>query len=174
MKAALEARLRGQDYRAIAEQMDVAVSTAYQLVQEAIADIPREAAKEVRLLEIARLDRLLGAVWNRAMSGVSPASVRNALRIMQRRAALLGLDAPRAAAVAVLVAQQLQGVLKALERGLESNVYDRVLEILAECDGLGVDLGPGPEDPPSGGSGAAPAGGEAPGGGTEGSPPQEP
>jgi hypothetical protein len=48
----------------------------------------------VRKLECERLDRLLLAVWSRALSGDLDALDR-ALALMKRRAALLGLDAPR-------------------------------------------------------------------------------
>jgi hypothetical protein len=52
-----------------------------------------EDVKAIRELETERLDNLLNAVWADAMNGDIPAGTQ-ALRIMERRAKLLGLDSP--------------------------------------------------------------------------------
>lgn len=98
---ALTLRRKGATYRAIASALDISVSTAHERVKTAIEQLPRELASEVKELELARLDALLEGAWSRATSGYSPASARIVLRVMQRRAALLGLDAPRAMAVSM-------------------------------------------------------------------------
>ena len=56
-----------------------------------LAETAQEAADEVRALELARLDALLAALWPQQGE---PAVVDRVLRIMERRAKLLGLDAP--------------------------------------------------------------------------------
>ena len=53
----------------------------------------QEPADELRKLELERLDKLLLGVWPQAVRG-NQGSVDRALRIMERRAKLLGLDAP--------------------------------------------------------------------------------
>ena len=53
----------------------------------------REPADEVRDLEVARLDAMLLPLWRRVQQGDERA-VDRALKIMERRARLLGLDAP--------------------------------------------------------------------------------
>lgn len=53
-----------------------------------------ESVDEIIALEIERLDRLFMAMWQRALQGDEKA-IDRCLRIMQRRADLLGLDAPK-------------------------------------------------------------------------------
>lgn len=59
----------------------------------ALSENVPENVTELRRLEGARLDRLQAAVWPKALSG-DPAAVRAVVRLMERRARLLGLDAP--------------------------------------------------------------------------------
>lgn len=90
---ALELRLAGATYRDIAEALDIAVSTAHADVAHALADIPRAEADALRALECRRLDALQAACWGPALDG-DLAAVDRVLRIIDRRARLLGLDAP--------------------------------------------------------------------------------
>jgi hypothetical protein len=53
----------------------------------------QEPADELRKMELERLDRLLLAVWGQAAKG-NQGGIDRALKIMERRAKLLGLDAP--------------------------------------------------------------------------------
>jgi hypothetical protein len=55
--------------------------------------ISREDVEEIRNLESERLDLLQAANWNNAMQGDVPAGAL-VLRVMERRAKLLGLDMP--------------------------------------------------------------------------------
>jgi hypothetical protein len=59
----------------------------------AASRVVSEDVKAIRELETERLDNLLNAVWADAMTGDIPAGTQ-ALRIMERRAKLLGLDQP--------------------------------------------------------------------------------
>jgi hypothetical protein len=52
-----------------------------------------EPADEVRKQELDRIDRLQVAVWNRALKGDDKA-INTVLRLMERRARLVGIDAP--------------------------------------------------------------------------------
>jgi hypothetical protein len=94
-RKALELRKAGATYDQIADQLGLANrSVAWKLVKTAIDEITREAAEEVLALELARLDSMLLGLWTKAKAG-DPAAVDRALRIMDRRASFLGLDAPK-------------------------------------------------------------------------------
>ena len=91
---ALELRLAGASYRDIAQALEVSPATALQDCKEALADIPAQQADEMRTVELSRLDRLQRAVWPRAVKGDLQA-VDRAIKIIDRRAKVFGLDAPQ-------------------------------------------------------------------------------
>lgn len=95
---AVELRAAGKTYRQIAALTGVSVRMAFEDVKAGLADHVAsyaEQANEVRGLELARLDRL----WRRAEELLESddddgaKAIGAALRIMERRARLLGLDA---------------------------------------------------------------------------------
>lgn len=89
----LELRRAGLTWAAIAEQTGYADATgAYAAYKRAIKRVMDEPADDVRKQELDRLDRLQVAVWNRALKGDDKA-INTVLRLMERRARLLGLDA---------------------------------------------------------------------------------
>ncbi len=93
---ALRLRAAGKSYAEIARALGVNESTAWRLVKrefDRLNAATRETAHEVRRLELDRLDGLHEALWAKARSGDTQA-IFAALRIMERRAKLLGLDAP--------------------------------------------------------------------------------
>jgi hypothetical protein len=116
---ALDYRRRGLSYPQIAAEMKCSLSGAHQSVPRALADSAREASEEVRQIEAARLDDYMRAL-NRVLLAkhyvVSTATGKVALhpetqqplldddpvirtvlalvRVSERRAKLLGLDAP--------------------------------------------------------------------------------
>lgn len=93
---ALELRKAGYSYRAIAEELGISVSAAYRATTRALKRLnekTQEEAEVVRRLELERLDDLLLAMWPKAQNG-DQGAVDRILRIMERRARLLGLDAP--------------------------------------------------------------------------------
>lgn len=97
-RRALELRRAGVTFDAIADSLGFAHrSGAHNAVARALARNPEPAGEDVRALEVDRLDRMLVAVWQRAMTGDSKA-MDQALKISERRARLLGLDAPTTAA----------------------------------------------------------------------------
>jgi len=108
-------RARGRTYEQIGADLHLSKSSAYEAVQRALADTVREPADEVRQLELLRLDELhraaLGVMeathyvvdkgtvvqWEGAPlvdDGPVLAAIDRLLRIQERRAKLLGLDAP--------------------------------------------------------------------------------
>jgi len=93
-KNALELRLAGASYRDIAQALNCSVGTATNDCKEAMAEIPMQQADEMRTVELSRLDRLQRAVWPKAVKGDLQA-VDRAIKIIDRRAKLFGLDAPQ-------------------------------------------------------------------------------
>jgi len=92
---ALELRKRGLNYTQIGEKLGCARGTACRYVLselENLADKCREEAVHVRDLELQRLDALYLKAWE-AVEGGDLAGIDRCLRIMERRAKLLGLDA---------------------------------------------------------------------------------
>ncbi len=93
---ALRLRAAGKSYAEIARALGVNESTAWRLVKKEFDRLnaaTRETAHEVRRLELDRLDGLHEALWPSAKSGNTQA-IFAALKVMERRAKLLGLDAP--------------------------------------------------------------------------------
>lgn len=93
-RRALELRLTGMSHRAIAEALGVSDHTTIgKRVNTALKEITREPAEAVRNMELERLDRMLVAIWDKVSDGDVQALDR-ALKIQDRRAKYLGLDAP--------------------------------------------------------------------------------
>lgn len=90
---ALEMRKARATYAQIGAALGVTKNAAWKLVQSALKETIREPAEEVRALELETLDRLQFALWQQATNG-NHGAVDRVLRVMERRAKLLGLDAP--------------------------------------------------------------------------------
>lgn len=93
---ALQLRMAGAPYHAIAARLGVSIGQAHADVQTELQRIAAESADvaaDVRTLELERLDALLLALWAQAKQG-NQGAVDRVLRVMERRAKLLGLDAP--------------------------------------------------------------------------------
>lgn len=91
---ALELRKRGLNYTQIGEKLGCARSTACRYVLselENLADKCREEAVYVRDLELQRLDALYLVAYAEVEKG-NVSAIDRCLRIMERRAKLLGLD----------------------------------------------------------------------------------
>ena len=93
-RKALELRKAGVPFSVIAEQLCYrGPSGAYRAVMSALRRTLQEPADEVRQLETERLDALLLALWPHAKSG-NQGAIDRALKVMERRAKLWGLDMP--------------------------------------------------------------------------------
>jgi hypothetical protein len=91
-KSALELRLAGHSYSAIAEELGFAgASGAIAAVKRAMRDAYLEPALELRDMEGRRLDELLLEMWPKKNKITY---LDRILKIMERRAKLFGLDAP--------------------------------------------------------------------------------
>lgn len=93
---ALELRRMGKGYVDIAAALGIGKSQAHRLVRAGLADARDQIAAQaddLRSEEISRLDAMLSGLWPDARKGQQGA-VDRVLKIMERRAKLLGLDAP--------------------------------------------------------------------------------
>ena len=91
---ALELRAAGRKYREIAEALDYSSPQhAHRDVKTELDALVKGPALEVLSEELDRLDKMLQGLWSEARRG-NVHAVDRVLRIMERRARYLGLDAP--------------------------------------------------------------------------------
>ena len=100
-RQALELRAAGYTFKDIADHLGYAgPSEAYRSVMAGLKMTLQEPADEVRKLEIGRCNRLLNAIWEKGIKG-DYGAIDRILKILERRARYLGLDAPEKRAVVV-------------------------------------------------------------------------
>jgi hypothetical protein len=104
-------RSRGKTYKQIGEMLGIPLQTAYSMVKRAIDDIPTEATVELIALELAKLDNheqkyygimeklhqhvtLKGDIVEFDDDALVMKALEGLLKISDRRAKLLGLNAP--------------------------------------------------------------------------------
>ena len=93
---ALELRREGMSYRQIAAIMKVYAHTAYGYVQAELNDLRDQTLEDteaLRDIELQRADEFLRSLGAGIRAG-DPQSIGVAIKVMERRAKLLGLDAP--------------------------------------------------------------------------------
>ena len=89
-----ELRIQGNTFEQIAQEVGFGgPSGAWQAYERIKNELIFESVDEARKLELMRLDELQFALWDRAINGDLPAA-NCVLKIMDRRAKLLGLDKP--------------------------------------------------------------------------------
>jgi hypothetical protein len=99
---ALDLRKAGLTYRRIADELKVGLQTAYTDVQDELAALKAltgKAAEDIRELELRRLDDYTLGLTPAGRKGDAKA-VMALIRVQERRAKLLGLDAPAAMTLA--------------------------------------------------------------------------
>jgi len=93
-RQAIELRRSGCTFDEIAEQLGYSGrGSAYKAVRKALRNVTRQPVLEFLALELSRLDALQQAVWPQAINGDYKAA-DTVLKIMDRRASYLGLNAP--------------------------------------------------------------------------------
>jgi hypothetical protein len=91
-KQAIELRIAGHSWQEIATKLGFAgKSGAFKLVQNALREQLREPAEELRQIEFVRLEAMTLGLWKRAKRG-DVGAIDRVLKLMDRRAKLLGLD----------------------------------------------------------------------------------
>ncbi len=93
-KQALDYRLEGKSYPDISDLLSYSgPGAAFNAIQRLLKHHEMDSVDELRQVESARLDELLAGLWAEAQTGTK-AAVEVVLKIMARRAKLLGLDVP--------------------------------------------------------------------------------
>jgi len=92
-KEMLDLRVKGYSLRAIADKLGMHHSSVGEAIAAELDAIKREPAEELMKVELERMDAMLVALWPKIQKG-DTYSVDSALKVMARRAKLLGLDAP--------------------------------------------------------------------------------
>jgi predicted transcriptional regulator len=116
---AIEMRKRGMSYKRIAEELGYSSATAVSsTINKALRELPQEGASNLRKIELERLDQLLDAMWDKAMKGDGWA-VDRCLKIMERRAKLMGIDAPIVTKVEVVSEDVIDKQIRQLERQMQ-------------------------------------------------------
>lgn len=121
---AVELRKLGFTYQKIADQMGISRTAAHKLVTKALIDIrerTNESTEELRTLELIRLDEYqLRVAQEIQKSGKPLPAIDRALRIMERRAKILGLDAPAQFAVSSTINQLIDTLSRELRSPVEA------------------------------------------------------
>lgn len=102
-RQASELRMSGLTVRQIAAKLGKSPTGTMKALNRALAKLQAESISNIddwRTQELATLDRLQHALWPAAIKG-KPGAIDRVLRIMERRARLLGLDAATAASIGV-------------------------------------------------------------------------
>lgn len=86
-------RLAGASPATVARAYGCGLSTVYRWFKNAAYRHVSSDIEEQKALDLARLDVLLAGLWPKAITGAG-FSVDRVLAIMERRAKLLGMDAP--------------------------------------------------------------------------------
>lgn len=114
---ALELRKAGHSFEQIAAKLGYANGGgAYKAVEAGLRATLQEPADELRQLEITRLDTMLSALWPKVKRGEHGA-IDRALKVGERRAALVGLDAPKKIEQKIDVSQLSDAELDAIVAG---------------------------------------------------------
>lgn len=118
---ALDMRRAGYTYEAIAEELGLTKAGAWKLVQRELKELTKEPARDLQKLELDRLDAMLLGIWDKASSG-NLLAIDRALKIQERRARLLGLDAPDRQVITELDTKATPAEAKRIMRELAGNV----------------------------------------------------
>ena len=94
MAKAFELRKAGASFAKIAKQLRISSATVHKYIHATIKayhDEARETSKAMITLELSRLDDMTLGIWSKARAGEYKA-IEAMIKIMERRAKLLGLD----------------------------------------------------------------------------------
>lgn len=92
----LDLRIAGATYRQIGQQLAVSERTAYYDVQDELGRVDKVRlgkGERLRDLELARVEKATLGLWPAVQKG-HPASVFAWVKLSERKAKLLGMDAP--------------------------------------------------------------------------------
>lgn len=99
----MQLRVAGWAIWQIADHLQISTQNVHSHILEQLSvwrDMTQEMSNELRELEVQRLDEFLRALWPKIQTG-NPRAIETALKVAERRAKLLGLDAPEKREVTV-------------------------------------------------------------------------
>lgn len=141
----LELRKEGHAIRAIAgklkeEGKKASKSEVQRLLVLELQSVgaTKETKQQARALELERLDDLLLGLWLRARGGDEKA-VAQVLKIEERRAKVLGTDAPTEQRVRLTVTGQLNWILDLVAEECGDDAAQRIYRRIAEAAGEETD-----------------------------------
>jgi len=102
----LQERLSGRSARSIGKELHCPVSEIDESLDRTLPKITNEAKRRIIALDIDRLDELLKVFFNRAVEKVDAQAGLLVVKILERKAALLGLDSPQKLDVVQVQAQK--------------------------------------------------------------------
>jgi hypothetical protein len=86
-------RRGGLPWDLIGERVGLSASGAHRAFERSLVRVVKEDVDAIRQVETERLDLAQSAIWGKVLQGDN-ASIQSLIRIMERRAKLLGLDQP--------------------------------------------------------------------------------
>jgi len=104
--------LKGWTRRKIAEELGISLGTVQNRLDEAIKETVLPLAEDVRKQQLDRLDTYLVSLDAKIEKGDDKA-INTALRIEERRARLLGLDAPQQLSQTITAAPEVLTLIEA-------------------------------------------------------------
>jgi hypothetical protein len=114
----LQERLSGRSARSISKELHCPVSEIDESLDRTLPKITNEAKRRIIALDIDRLDELLKVFFARAVENVDAQAGLLVVKILERKAALLGLDSPQKLDVVQVQAQK------------EPSEHDRIKEAI--------------------------------------------
>jgi len=145
----------GVPLRLIADRVGLDVSRVWRIKEACLNEVSKVVegrAKHIRALELSRLDRIMRGLWKAVDEG-DPESGRTLLKVMERRARLLGLDLqPEAAPLAPVTVNFMNFNDPRMQIILNSPA---ALEILQQATEIGTANESGHADSAGGGNGLA-------------------
>jgi hypothetical protein len=135
VQQALELRVTGTTYVEIGRTLRLSTTRAYQLVRAGMNEVNaelKETAAQLRQMELERLDAIHAAHWPKREN---PRNAEIILRVMERRARLLGLDAPATTAQTTPTREELQPTLD-----LSRLTDDQLLQLQSLYEAAGATL----------------------------------
>jgi hypothetical protein len=137
-KRALELRKEAHPVREIARKIGKSKSETHRLIDEALQDVgpDHETKVRVRTLQLERIDTMVLGLWMRARKGDEKA-VTAVLKLEERRAKIVGSDAPTESKLRLTVTGQLNWILDIVREVLGEDAGQRVYRRIAETTGAG-------------------------------------
>lgn len=126
-------RRGGLTFDLISQRLGMSIAGVQQAYERANARVIADDINAIRNLETERLDLAQSAIWGKVLQGDNP-SIANLLRIMERRAKLLGLDQPTRIQAEVITYDG-NAVRSELERILAQSSDSSPQSIVAEGSG---------------------------------------